>query len=211
MMNSYLQMVHVKIFSKSSEFQIISNSTLGWNRDPYNIQIGRIGLVGPWYKEFYIDIIGNLTSNSNHPTASNMFLWTDAINATVLIQVLQDQEQQAKLLHDHDDGDNLSLWSNPPTRQLLEPLSKSTPQLRPIPVDLPFKNNAKLRLIFQNVSLFDLNGLVSHRDGGCDTFWQKTEARLLSRRPLHLRRDARNQRRQATRYRPPGSRSRAGC
>ena len=160
-------MVHVKIFSKSSEFQIISNSTLGWNRDPYNIQIGRIGLVGPWYKEFYIDIIGNLTSNSNPTAASNMFLWTDAINATVLIQVLQEnQEQQAKLLHDHDYGDNWSLWSNPPSRQL-QPLSKSTPQLRPIPVvDLPSFKNAKLRLIFQNVSLFDLNGLVSHRDGG---------------------------------------------
>ena len=145
-------MVHVKIFSKSSEFQIISNSTLGWNRDPYNIQIGRIGLVGPWYKEFYIDI-GNLTVSSSPPTASNMILWTDAINATILMQVQENQEQA------HDDN---WVWSNPPRQ--LEPLSPSSPQLRRIVDDL--STYSKFRLIFQNVSLFDLNGLVSHRDGG---------------------------------------------
>ena len=106
--------------------------SLGWDRDPSNIRIGRVGLVGNFYNDF--DLLFHLDT----PVS---MMWTDAVNAN--IDVFQSE----------------SSWAYWPRAVEASP---EFPSLREFEAPLV----GDIRVYFKDAGLFDLDSLVSQRDGG---------------------------------------------
>ena len=113
------------------EYGIVSvNDDLGWEVDPGNIRIGRLGVVGSWYADF------EYTFEVVSPIQS---LWTDAVDIEI--------EYRA------DDGNY----------QLLVATNPDDPSIREFP-NGPVSGIVHVN--FKAASFTNLNGLVTHRDGG---------------------------------------------
>ena len=117
--------------SQRSLFDVVGKSETGWNMEGTNIRIGRKGLVGLFYADFYVEV---------YAKSPVKMLWTDGVNATVT--VFQEKSWAGW------PREVVGLDTDPTLRPFEEPLS------------------GKIRTSFEDAGLFDLNGLVTQRDGG---------------------------------------------